>query len=104
MHATSRIDEILTMLGAFALGEINLPKRRVTTALKLLNLMIADAPLPPDGGDEMPRLADADDRAVQVLRSPRSQISYVAAHPGPRDRPPRRAAGRDTAREGRSPF
>jgi hypothetical protein len=107
MPVARRIDEIVGLLESFALGEVAVPKKRIKAALKLLDLMIDDAPPPPDddGGDEVPMpVADAEDRAVVILRSPRSQISYVAAHPDPRDRPSRRAAGRDTAREGRPPF
>jgi hypothetical protein len=59
-----RIDEIITLLQAYALGELTLPKRRVTAALRLLDLAIDDA-LPPDGdGEEMPELAD--DRVVLI--------------------------------------
>jgi hypothetical protein len=67
MHVISRIDEVLTMLERFALGEIDLPKQRVTAALRLLDLALDDAPPPPDGGDEAPILADTDDPAVLVF-------------------------------------
>ncbi len=55
-----RIDEVLTMLQSFALGEIDVPEDRIMVALKLLDWEIGDAP--PDGGDEIPELAD--DRVV----------------------------------------
>jgi hypothetical protein len=59
----SRIGEVVELLEAYALGEVDLPRERVMAALKLLDLMIDDAP-PPDGGDEAPVLAD--DQAVLV--------------------------------------
>jgi hypothetical protein len=65
MRVTRRIDEVVTLLEAYALGELNLPKGRVTAALKLLEWAIDDAPPPPDGGDEAPVLAD--DQAVLVF-------------------------------------
>jgi hypothetical protein len=64
MPVAPRIDEVVKLLEAFVLGEIDLPKGRVKAALKLLDLMIDDAP-PPDGGDEVPALAD--DQAVLVF-------------------------------------
>jgi hypothetical protein len=57
MSGAQRIDEVVKLLEAFALGEIDLPKGRVTAAIRLLDLMINDAP-PPDGGEEAPELAD----------------------------------------------
>jgi hypothetical protein len=60
MRMTRRIDEVVALLEAYALGEIDLSEGRVTTALKLLDLMINDAP-PPDGGNEVPELADDQD-------------------------------------------
>lgn len=65
MHAT-RIDEIVELLEAFALGERHLDKRQVRVALKLLDLMIDDAP-PPDGGDEAPVFAN--DQTVLIFPS-----------------------------------
>ena len=47
----------MAWLEAYALGEIDLPERRVTAVLKLLEGAIDDAP-PPDGGNEAPALAD----------------------------------------------
>jgi hypothetical protein len=56
-----RIDEVVALLQSYALGEMDLPKRRVMAALKLLDLMIDDA-RPPDDGAEV--LMSADDQAV----------------------------------------
>jgi hypothetical protein len=47
--AAQRIDEIIELLQAFALGEIDLPRKRVKAALALLNLTVPDASLPDDG-------------------------------------------------------
>lgn len=58
MRAPHRIDEILTMLEAFALGELAVPKPRVMAAIRLLDLYIPDASPDGDGGDEVPALAD----------------------------------------------
>jgi hypothetical protein len=62
--AAQRIDEIVELLEAFALGEIELPGERVMAALKLLDLMIPD--VPPDDGAEV--LMSADDPDVLVFR------------------------------------
>jgi hypothetical protein len=61
MRVSRRIDEVVALLEAYALGEIDLPEGRVTAALKLLEWAIDDAPPPPDGGDEAPELADDQD-------------------------------------------
>ena len=45
----SRIGEVVELLEAFALGEVDLPRERVMAALKLLDLMIDDAVAPDDG-------------------------------------------------------
>ena len=66
MHVIRRIDEVLSTLESYVLGERHLGKRQVRVALRLLDLALDDAP-PPDGGDEVPVLADADDRAVLVF-------------------------------------
>ena len=54
----SRIGEVVELLEAFALGEVDLPRERVMAALKLLDLMVPDAPPWPDGGDEAPVLGN----------------------------------------------
>jgi hypothetical protein len=54
--SAQRIDEIIELLQAFALGEIDLPHERVMAALALLDWAIPDASLPDDGA--------ADDQAV----------------------------------------
>lgn len=66
MRVSRRIDEVVALLEGYALGEIDLPERRVMAALKLLDLYIADA-VPPDGGNEVPALAD--DQNVLVFPS-----------------------------------
>jgi hypothetical protein len=53
-----RIDEIVKLLEAYALGQIDLRRERVMAALKLLDLMVPDATPWPDDGDEAPVLAD----------------------------------------------
>ena len=53
---SQRIDEIIELLQAFALGEVDLPRERVAAALALLNLTVPDARPPDDGA--------ADDQAV----------------------------------------
>jgi hypothetical protein len=53
-----RIDEIIELLQAFALGEIELPLERVAAALRLLDWAIDDAPPWPDNGDEAPVFVD----------------------------------------------
>ena len=68
MHVVRRIDEVLTMLERFALGEATMSERRVRVALRLLDLALDDAPPPPEGGDGAPISADAADRAVLVFR------------------------------------
>ncbi len=57
MRGAQRIDEVVSLLESYALGEIDLPKGRVMAALKLLDLGIGDAP-PPNDGDEVPVLGD----------------------------------------------
>jgi hypothetical protein len=59
--SAQRIDEVVRLLESFVLGEIDLPRERVAAALKLLDLMVPDAP-PPDDGAEA--LMSADDQAV----------------------------------------
>jgi hypothetical protein len=61
MPGAQRIDEIIELLQAFALGEITLPREQVAAALALLNLMVPDA-RPLDDGAEV--LMSADDQAV----------------------------------------
>jgi hypothetical protein len=51
MPGAQRIDEVVALLEGFVLGEVNLSKRQIGVALKLLDLMVPDAP-PPDDGDE----------------------------------------------------
>ena len=58
MPVAPRIDEVIALLEAYALGEIAVPKKRIKAALKLLDLMIEDAPPWPDDGDEAPVFAD----------------------------------------------
>ena len=58
MLEVHRIDEIIDLLQAFALGEVDLPRERVMAALKLLDLMVPDARPWPDDGDEEPVFAD----------------------------------------------
>jgi hypothetical protein len=62
MRVSRRIDEVVALLEAYALGEIDLPAGRVTAALRLLEWAIDDAPPPPDDGNEA--LVFADDQAV----------------------------------------
>jgi hypothetical protein len=63
MGGAQRIDEILSLLERFALGEASLSKRQVKVALKLLDLMIDDEP-PDDDGYEAPVVTD--DQAVLI--------------------------------------
>jgi len=56
--SAQRIDEVVELLEAYVLGEIDLPRERVAAALKLLDLMVPDAPPWPDDGDEAPVFAD----------------------------------------------
>jgi hypothetical protein len=65
MRVSRRIDEVVALLEGYALGEIDLPERRVMAALKLLDFCIDDA-RPPDGGDAVPVLAD--DPTILVFR------------------------------------
>jgi hypothetical protein len=46
-----RIDEIVELLEAYALGEIDLPRERVMAALRLLDWAIDDAPPLDDGAE-----------------------------------------------------
>ena len=46
-----RIDEVVRLLESFVLGETNLSKRQVKAALRLLDLMVSDAP--PDDGEAL---------------------------------------------------
>jgi hypothetical protein len=65
MRVSRRIDEIITLLEKFALGELAVPKSRVAAALRLLDLYVADSPPDGDGGNEAP--AAVDDRAVAAF-------------------------------------
>jgi hypothetical protein len=56
MSGAQRIDEVVELLEAFALGEIDLPRERVAAALRLIDWAIDDAT--PSDGDEGPVLAD----------------------------------------------
>jgi hypothetical protein len=58
MPVAPRINEIVTLLESFVLGEVNLSKRQIGVALKLLDLTIDDAPPWPDDGDEAPVLGN----------------------------------------------
>jgi hypothetical protein len=51
--SVQRLDEIIQLLQSFALGEIELPGERVAAALRLLDLMIDDAPPPDDGAESL---------------------------------------------------
>ena len=54
-----RIDEIIELLQAFALGEIDLPEKRIMAALALLDWAIPDAaPWPDNGKTKRPVFAD----------------------------------------------
>ena len=57
MSGAQRIDEVVMLLERFVLGEVTLSKRQIGVALKLLDLMVPDAP-PPDDGAEVPGFAD----------------------------------------------
>jgi hypothetical protein len=52
MSGAQRIDQVVELLEAYALGEIDLPRERVAAALRLLDLMVPDA-RPPDDGAEV---------------------------------------------------
>jgi hypothetical protein len=58
MSGAQRIDEVVGLLEAYVLGEIDLPRERVAAALKLLDLMVPDAPPWPDDGDVAPVLGN----------------------------------------------
>ena len=62
MPVAPRIDEVVEQLERYVLGEISLTKRQVRAGLRLLDLMIDDAPFPGDGDEELLELVD--DRAV----------------------------------------
>jgi hypothetical protein len=47
----SRLDKVVELLTAFALGEVTLSEKRVEAALALLNFAIPDAPRPDDGAE-----------------------------------------------------
>ena len=51
MSGAQRIDEVVMLLERFVLGEINLSKRQVKAAIRLLDLAIPDAPRPDDGAE-----------------------------------------------------
>jgi hypothetical protein len=68
--SVQRIDEIIELLQAFALGEIDLPHERAMAAVRLLDWAIDDAP-PPDDGAEV--LMSADDRVI--WKFPRKFVS-----------------------------
>jgi hypothetical protein len=65
-----RIDEIVELLEAYALGEIDLPEGRMSTALALFERATDDEPPPPDDGNEEPA---SDDN--QIIRA----FSKIAA-------------------------
>jgi hypothetical protein len=67
MPVVRRIDEIVTLLERFALGEIHVSKKRVLAAIKLLDLGISDE-LPPLDPEEAP-LDDAADQTVLIFPS-----------------------------------
>ena len=48
MSGAQRIDEVVMLLERFVLGEVTLSKRQIGVALKLLDLMVPDAPPPDD--------------------------------------------------------
>jgi hypothetical protein len=58
MSGAQRIDEVISLLERYVLGEVDLPRERVMAALKLLDLMVPDAPPWPDDGDEAPVLGN----------------------------------------------
>jgi hypothetical protein len=62
MHMIRRIDELVVLLESYVLDGVDLSERRVSVALRLLDIALDNAPPPPDddGGDEAP--IDADDR------------------------------------------
>ena len=64
------IDEVVKLLESFVLGEVNLSKRQIGVALRLLDWAIPDAP-PPDDGAEV--LMSADDRVI--WKFPRKFVS-----------------------------
>jgi hypothetical protein len=49
--SAQRIDEVISLLERYVLGEIELPRERVMAAIKLLDLMVPDA-RPSDDGVE----------------------------------------------------
>ena len=49
--SAQRIDEVVMLLERFVLGEVTLSKRQVKAALRLLDLMVPDAPPPDDGAE-----------------------------------------------------
>ena len=61
MSGAQRIDEVISLLERYVLGEIDLPRERVMAGLKLVDLMVPDA-RPADGDVEV--LMSADDQAV----------------------------------------
>jgi hypothetical protein len=65
MRISRRIAEVVALLEAYALGEIDLPRERLAAALALLDLGISDA-VPPDDGDALPALGD--DQAMPAYR------------------------------------
>jgi hypothetical protein len=54
MHMIPRIDEVLTLLERFALGELDVSEDRIKVALRLIDLMLDDEPPDDGGGDEAP--------------------------------------------------
>jgi hypothetical protein len=55
--SAQRIDEVVRLLESFLLGEIDLPEKRITAALRLLDWAIPDAS-PLDDGAEVLMSAD----------------------------------------------
>jgi hypothetical protein len=53
MPVAPRINEIVALLERFVLSEASMSKRQVKAALRLLDLMIDDAPPPDDGAEAL---------------------------------------------------
>jgi hypothetical protein len=70
----SRIGEVVELLEAFALGEVDLPRERVMAAVRLLDLMVPNAALLDDGAEV---LMSVDDQA-RMPRSPDAPYSAGA--------------------------
>jgi hypothetical protein len=68
--SVQRIAEVISLLESYVLGEVNLSKRQIGVALRLLDWAIPDA-RPPDDGAEV--LMSADDRVI--WKFPRKFVS-----------------------------